>query len=111
VTAEFAVVLPAVVVVALVLLSLGRAVLVHVECQDAARAAARELAVAQVYDSSAASRARNAAHTVSAKASVGFSAASGSVIVTTQCPLLPGPLDIFPAHVRGRAVAMTQNET
>ncbi|MCI1984595.1 MAG: pilus assembly protein [Bifidobacteriaceae bacterium] len=102
-------VLPTVMVIAVVLLSLGRAVLVHVECQDAARAAAKEIAVSRTYSSAVSSRASIAAHTVSKKVSVRFSAGPESVVVTTQCPLLPGPLGIFPAQVQGKAAAMIQD--
>lgn len=109
VTAEFAVVLPAVMVVALVLLSLGRAVLVGVECQDGARAAARELAVSQEVDGRARTRARSAAAKVAgAAASVALAPADGMVRVTLTCPLLPGPLRLIPANVTGEAAAMLQ---
>jgi Flp pilus assembly protein TadG len=108
VTAEFAVVLPAVIVVALVLLSLGRAVVARVECQDAARAGAKEIAVAEVVDAAATTRARAAAIAVSSQGKVTFSQSSSSVKVSVECPLLPGPLGIFPAHVGGVAVAIKQ---
>lgn len=108
VTAEFAVVLPAVIVVALLLLSLGRAVLVRVECQDAARAGAREIAVARSYDGAASGAARRAALSVSAKSSVELTESSSTVRVKVTCPVMPGPLGVLPLHVEGIAVAMKQ---
>lgn len=46
VTAEFAVVLPAVILVAVVLIALARTVTVSMSCQDAAAVAVREIVVA-----------------------------------------------------------------
>ncbi|MBW3088299.1 pilus assembly protein [Bifidobacterium sp. 82T24] len=103
VTAEFAVVLPTVMVVALMLFSSARAVIVNMNCQDAARAAARELVVAG--DGSA-----DVAGVVARIAGNGASATTtvngGMVIVTTRCPVLPGPLGVVLPEGRGEAAGI-----
>jgi Flp pilus assembly protein TadG len=110
VTAEFAVVLPAVMVVALVLLSLGRAVLMRVECQEAARSAAQVVSTSQKYDAKTLSKATSAAHAVSPLGRVALSETAHGVGVRVTCPILPGPLGIFPAQVEGHAAAIKQEE-
>ena len=57
-TAEFAVVLPSVAAVAMLMLCLGRAVVVSMDCQDAAAVAAHAMTIA---GRDGESRARNAA--------------------------------------------------
>lgn len=111
VTAEFAVVLPAVMVVALIVMGLGRSVMVGIQCQDSARAAAREIAVSQQFDAQVHQRALSAATKVSAESSVSLSEVNETVVVTVTCPLMPGPLGVFPAQVRGNAVAMLQGKS
>jgi hypothetical protein len=107
-TAEFSIVLPAVVVLALLVLSLGRAVLVHVDCQDAARAGAREIATAQGFTSQVRQKALTAAEEVSAGSRAVFQEKGNQVRVDVSCNLLPGPMGIFPAVVHGEAVAIKQ---
>lgn len=109
VTAEFAVVLPAVVVVALVLLGLGRGVIANVECADAARAAARQITTSTDADGGIAA-ARTAAVAVSAGSTAAFTETTDSVTVSVTCPLLSGPLGIIPASVSATAVALKQGE-
>ena len=83
VTAEFAVVLPAVAMVAMVLLCLTRTVTVSMRCQDAASAVVRELVTREG----------------------GLSGADDghSIRVTAQCPVLPDPFGVLPVKVTGSA--------
>lgn len=76
-TAEFAVVLPCVAAVAILVLCLGRASVVSMSCQDAAAAG----------DS----------------ATVRFDRGADSVTVTVQCPVIPDPTGVLPARVTGKA--------
>ncbi|KFI47984.1 TadE family type IV pilus minor pilin [Bifidobacterium biavatii] len=101
-TAEFAVVLPAVVVVALLLMCLTRTVVVSMDCQDAAAAAARELVVAgDDADPSATAR-------VVAGDDVSVSVARDSDLatVTVQCPVVPDPIGVLPTNVTGKATGV-----
>lgn len=107
-TAEFSVVLPAIVVLTLLVLSLGRAVLVRVECQDAARAGAREVATAQSFTSQTRQKALAAIEAISASSSATLLEEGNKVRVSVACKLLPGPMGIFPAAVHGEAVAVKQ---
>lgn len=103
VTAEFAIILPVVMVLALALLSLTRAVIVALDCQDAARAAAREIVVAaDSADPAAAARA------VADGVSVTLTDRGDRVEVRTRCPVAPGPLDLLPFAVDGYAVGIRQ---
>ena len=103
VTAEFAIILPVVMVLALALLSLTRAVIVALDCQDAARAAAREIVVAaDAADPVAVAR------TVVGNVSVELSDREDRVEVRTRCPVAPGPLDLLPIAVNGYAVGIKQ---
>lgn len=102
VTAEFAVVLPAVVAVALLLVGLTRTVAVSMRCQDAAAAVVRELVVTGG-QTDAAAVARDVA---GADASVAVRRAQDRVTVNVTCPVLPGPLGVLPAQVSGEAVGV-----
>jgi len=103
VTAEFAIILPVAMVLALALLSLSRAVVVVLDCQDAARAAAREVVVAgDASDPVAAARA------VADGASVTLTDRGDRVEVRTRCRVAPGPLDVLPFAVEGYAVGVKQ---
>ena len=103
-TAEFAMILPAVVVMAVLVLSLTRVVVVSMDCQDAAAAAAREAVLAGDSGNSAA-----AARTVAgSSASVTLSRSNGTVTATVHCPVLPGPLGVLPTRVTGTAVGIEQ---
>lgn len=104
VTAEFATVLPAVMVIALVLMGLGRAVAVSMSCQDAASAVARELIVRGA-DADPTQIARSVAGD---GASASIDHAAGLVHVTVSCPVIPGPGNVIPAEVRGTAVGIDQ---
>lgn len=102
VTAEFATVLPAVMVVALLLLSLTRLVGVSIGCQDAASAAARAVVSAggEVDASVAAQRA------VGNGIAVSVSTTGRRVSVVARCPVVPDPRGILPTVVEGRAVGV-----
>ena len=100
VTAEFATVLPAVMVVALLLLSLARLVGVSIGCQDAASARA---AVAAGGGADASAAARNA---VGDGIALNVSTAGQRVNVVARCLVLPDPRGVLPTVVEGRAVGI-----
>ncbi|MCO6558645.1 MAG: DUF4244 domain-containing protein [Bifidobacterium sp.] len=104
VTAEFAVVLPAVMAMAVLLMMLARAVTVEMDCQDAASAAAR---VAVVSGSDA--EARLAAHDAAGgDASVSISRGFKQVKVTVSCRVVPDPMHVLPMAVVGKATGVVQ---
>lgn len=104
VTAEFAVVLPAVVMVALLLIGLTRTVAVTMQCQDAAAVAVRELVV-----SGERSDPQSAAQAVAGDGvSVSVQHNGDRVSVTVTCPVLPGPLDVLPTRVTAEAAGIMQ---
>lgn len=102
VTAEFATVLPTVMIVALLLLSLARLVGVSIGCQDAASAAARA-AISAGGEVDPASAAKDA---VGDGIAVTVSTAGHRVSVVTRCPVVPDPSGVLPSVVEGRAVGM-----
>lgn len=100
VTAEFAVVLPCVAAVAILVLCLGRASIVSMNCQDAAAAGARAMAI----DAGGEAKARAAAQTIAGGRFHG--------VVRRQCeqrhrcgrcPVAGGPDRRLPASVVGKA--------
>ena len=93
-TAEFAVVLPCVAAVAILVLCLGRASVVSMNCQDAAAAGARAFAVD---DTGGESKARTAVMAVR------FERGADFVTVTVQCPVVPDPTGVLPTRVTGKA--------
>ena len=96
VTAEFAVVLPCVAAVAILVLCLGRASIVSMNCQDAAAAGARAMAIE--------AKARAAAQTIAGGGStVSFAANANSVTVVVRCPVAADPTGVLPASVVGKA--------
>ncbi|MBT1161998.1 pilus assembly protein [Bifidobacterium sp. SO1] len=104
-TAEFAVVLPAVVAVAVLLLCLSRTVVISMDCQDAAVSAVRELVVADGVDADTDLQSvvrAVAGGNASATASYG----DEQVTVTVQCPVVPDPLGVLPTRVTGRATGV-----
>ncbi|WP_348519602.1 TadE family protein [Bifidobacterium sp. ESL0728] len=104
VTAEFAVVLPAVMAMAVLLMMLARAVTVEMNCQDAASAAAR-VAVVSTSDTEA----RLAAHDAAGgDASVSISRGFKQVKVTVSCRVVPDPMHVLPMAVVGKATGVTQ---
>lgn len=97
-TAEFAVVLPVVMVLAVLVLALARTSMVAMTCQDAANQAAR------VASADAQSNAGDiVARLAGGDASLTLAQGNGMVEAVVTCPVLPGPLGVLPAHVQGRA--------
>ena len=102
VTAAFATVLPAVMVVALLLLSWVRLVGVSIGCQDAASAAARAaIASGDETDPSSAARA-----VVGKGVAVNINMTERQVTVVTRCPVIPDPGGVLPTVVEGKAVGV-----
>ncbi|QOL33216.1 TadE family type IV pilus minor pilin [Bifidobacterium eulemuris] len=101
-TAEFAVVLPCVVVVAALLLSLTQAVVVSMDCRDAAAAAARELVVGGTESQAK----RIAGRMARSDVTVDIVYRERYVDVTVTCPVLPGPMNLLPARVTGAATGI-----
>ncbi|WP_314685744.1 pilus assembly protein [uncultured Bifidobacterium sp.] len=102
VTAEFAVALPAVVVLMLLALSLTGVVVRSLGCQDAASAVARELAISGLSvdaDAMVSRMAGEGATVLVTRDGTGF-------VVVTTCPSLPGPLGVLPATVKGHAYGL-----
>ena len=98
-TAEFAVVLPSVAAVAMLMLCLGRAVVVSMDCQDAVAVAAHAIA-----GRDGESRARSAALAAAGNdARVSFSRNADSVTITVQCPVIPDPVGVLPTRVTAKA--------
>ena len=102
VTAEFATVLPAVVVMAVLLLSLARTVMVSIGCQDAASAAARELVAA----GSDADPSAIASAVAEGGVAVSVARDGELVTVTARCPVIPDPMGVLPTKVEARAVGV-----
>ncbi|WP_236632702.1 TadE family type IV pilus minor pilin [Bifidobacterium xylocopae] len=101
-TAEFAVILPAVVAVAALLLGLTQAVCVSMSCQDAARNAAREVVVHRG-EGDPAGVAQQVAGT---GAATSLERSGQQVRVSVTCPVISTPLGVLPGRVSGSAVAM-----
>ena len=103
VTAEFAVVLPAVIVMAVVLMSLARAVIVSMDCQDTAASIDRELVVTGGEADAAA-----LARAMGSDASVSVTRGGGTYAVRVQCPVLPDPLGVMPTRVHATSTGVAQ---
>lgn len=113
-TAEFAIVIPAVIVVAMLILSLTSLVVSRVQCQDAAREGAR---TAQTLQSSGTlSTQGRQSITAAAKrhsgpyGEVSISESAQTVHVEVACPIGQGPLHVFPAKVHANAYAVKIQE-
>lgn len=103
-TVEFALVLPSVVAIAGMLLVLGRAVVVSMDCQSAAVAAARALVV----ENETAARLA-AAQIVDGDIDMTVSQSEQAVHITVTCPVgVAGPMNLTPLHVTGEAAAIRQ---
>ena len=102
VTAEFASVLPAVLIMAVLLAALGRGVMVSVNCQDAASAAART-AISTGDDDAVKAAAQSVA---GQDAEVDIDVDGGTVTVVTRCPVIPDPMGVLPSLVKGEAVGV-----
>lgn len=103
-TAEFAIVLPSIIAIAGLILAIGRVVIVSMDCQSAAAAAAREFVVTGD-ESSARSIAAGVA---GGEPHVSIAHDGQSTSVTVECSVLPGPLDVTPTRVTGNATAISQ---
>lgn len=101
-TAEFAVVLPVVMVLALLITALSRTVIISMNCQDAAALVARELVVSGE-DVDAGALARSVA---GEGVETRISRENDAVHVVTHCPVLPGPLNVLPTRVSGQATGV-----
>lgn len=102
VTAEFAIVLPAVMLIVLMLLTSARAATIALSCQDAARVTARTLTVEGDHG-----QAQTVAQSAMRSAvSVSVRKQDASIAVSTQCPVLPSVLSDLPFNVEGYAVAL-----
>lgn len=116
VTAEFAVILPAVVAMAALICVLGRAVILRVDCQDAAHTIARQaisdLTGGGEVPDAFRDWALQTAHTLAGDAAhVDLTAGSGTettLSVTVSAPLVADPWGILPRLVSGRAVALLE---
>lgn len=96
-TAEFAVVLPVVMVLAVLVLAMARTAMVAMTCQDAANQAARVAAAGNGDAGVVVTR------LAGGNASLSMTQGDGMVEAVVTCPVLPGPLGVLPAHVQGRA--------
>ena len=82
-------------------LCLGRASVVSMNCQDAAAAGARAFAVD---DTGGESKARTAVMAAAGgSATVRFERGADFVTVTVQCPVVPDPTGVLPTRVTGKA--------
>jgi Flp pilus assembly protein TadG len=104
ITAEFAVVLPAVMMLAVLLMMCGRAVTVSMGCQDAASVGART-AVVSASDVKGRRAAKDAA---GSEAKVDLAHHGSNVVVTVSCPLISDPLHVMPNVVVGKATGVMQ---
>ena len=104
VTAEFAIVLPAVMVLALLLLTLTQTIRTGMVCQDAANAAARDLIVTRSKGDP-----QGLVHRMAGPhAQVKLSPSAGQTAVRVSCPVVSGPMGVLPAQVHGDAVAILE---
>lgn len=105
VTAEFAVVLPAVILVATVLMGLARTVVVAMACQDAAAVAVREIVVA----GDGADPIGAAMAVAGSEISVDVGAENDEIVtVTVSCPVIPDPMGVLPTRVSAVAAGIVQ---
>lgn len=113
VTAEFAVILPAVAALAVLVCALGRAIVLRIECQDAAHVIAQRI-VAQMQADPAAGELQPAVtqwaeatthRLVNDGASVSLAVSDDGVDVRVSARVVPDPLRVLPATVTGYAFA------
>ena len=103
-TCRWRLVLPSIIAIAGLILAIGRVVIVSMDCQSAAAAAAREFVVTGD-ESSARSIAADVA---GGEPHVSIAHDGQSTSVTVECSVLPGPLDVTPTRVTGNATAISQ---
>lgn len=98
VTAEFAIILPTVVILAIVLIFVGKSVVNTMNCNDAAGQVAYY--IASTHDSK---EAQNIVHKVSGKnSSVKVEYVGNMANIVVSCPVVPDPLKILPMQVEAR---------
>ena len=98
VTAEFAIILPTVAVLAIVLIFVGKSVVNTMNCNDAAGQVAYY--IASTHDSK---EAQNIVHKVSGKnSSVKVEYVGNMADIVVSCPVVPDPLKILPMQVEAR---------
>ncbi|NEG69838.1 TadE/TadG family type IV pilus assembly protein [Bifidobacterium choloepi] len=103
-TAEFAVVMPMVIVLASLLLYMARASVVSMECQEAAANVARVL----VLQGDNADVEGIAQSSTSTDVQLAIATAQDTVTVTTTCAVVPDPLHVLPTTVTVTAVNVRQ---
>ena len=86
------------------ILAIGRVVIVSMDCQSAAAAAAREFVVTGDESSSRSI----AADVAGGEPRVIIAHDGQSTSVMVECSVLPGPLDVTPTRVTGNATAISQ---
>jgi Flp pilus assembly protein TadG len=102
VTAEFAMILPAVLALAVLLLALASAIIARMDCQDAAAAAARELVI-----SGDAQRARDVAVLAAGQGTSMETWQSGrQFVITTNCPIVSDAYGLLPVSVSAKAAGL-----
>ncbi|MFU0517054.1 TadE family protein [Gardnerella pickettii] len=98
VTAEFAIILPTVAILAIVLIFVGKSVVNTMNCNDAAGQVAYY--IASTHDSK---EAQNIVHKVSGKnSSVKVEYVENMADIVVSCPVVPDPLKILPMQVEAR---------
>ena len=98
VSAEFAIILPAVVILALVLIFVGKSVVNTMNCNDAAGEVAYY--IASTHDSK---EAKNIVHKISGKnSSVKVEYVGNMANIVVSCPVVPDPLKVLPVSVEAR---------
>ena len=98
VTAEFAIILPAVVILTVVLIFVGKSVVNTMNCNDAAGQVAYY--VASTHDSK---EAQNIVHKVSGKnSSVKVEYVGNMANIVVSCPVVPDPLKVLPLSIEAR---------
>lgn len=97
-TAEFAIILPTVAILAIVLIFVGKSVVNTMNCNDAAGQVAYY--IASTHDSK---EAQNIVHKVSGKnSSVKVEYVGNMANIVVSCPVVPDPLKILPMQVEAR---------
>ena len=98
VTAEFAIILPTVAILAIVLIFVGKTVVNTMNCNDAAGQVAYY--IASTHDSK---EAQNIVHKVSGKnSSVKVEYVGNMANIVVSCPVVPDPLKVLPMQVEAR---------
>lgn len=98
VTAEFAIILPTVAILAIVLIFVGKSVVNTMNCNDAAGQVAYY--IASTHDSK---EAQNIVHKVSGKnSSVKVEYVGNMANIVVSCPIVPDPLKVLPMQVEAR---------